>query len=84
MSKTEACLTGVLPMAAGLCYSRGLLVPSSCLSGLVALYHVTTRTQPSAKSLLARVNRVLAADGSRLKVTTQLCTPCLKVTLLHG
>jgi len=84
MSKTEACLAGVLPMAVGLCYSRGLLVPSACLCGLVALYHVTTCTQPSAKSLLARVNRALAANTSRLKVTAKLCTQCLKVTLLHG
>jgi len=83
MSKTEACLTGVLPVAAGFCYSRGLLVPSACLCGVVALYHVTTCTQPSAKSMLTR-NRAQAADASRLKLTAQLCTQCLKVTLLHG
>lgn len=84
MSKTEALITGVLPMVAGLCYSRGLLVPSACLSGLVGLYHVTACMQPSAKSLLARVNRALAGDASRLKLTAQLCTQSLKVTLLHG
>ena len=84
MSKTEAFMTGVPPVAAGLCYSRGLLVPSACLCALVALYHVTTGLQPSAKSLLARVNRLLAASAFRLKLTAQLCTQSLKVTLLHG
>ena len=84
MSKTDACLPGVLPVAAGLCYSRGLLVPSVCLCALVALYHVMPCTQPSAKSLLARVIRLLAASASRLQLTAQLCTQSLKVTPLHG
>ena len=84
MFKTEACFTGVLPVAAGLCYSRGLLVPSACLSGLVALYHVLTCTQPSAKSLLARVHRVLPANASGLKLTAQVCTQCFQVTPLMG
>ena len=83
VSKTEAFITGVLPVAAGVCYSRGLLVPSACLSGVVDLHHVITCVQPVAKSLLASRSRALAAATLGFRASFQLSIHCLKVRLFH-
>ena len=81
VSKSEAFMTGVLPTASGVCYSRGLLVPSACLCGLVALYHFITCVHPVAKLLLASRSRALAAAALGCRTLFQLSIHCLKVTL---
>jgi len=82
MSKIETFVTGALPMAAGMCYGKGLMLAAAIIAGVVALYLLAACLQPSAHQLLSHVTSSLAVGAVKAKSSVYLCFKTLQVRLL--
>jgi len=81
MSKIELWMTGALPMAAGVCYGKGLVLAAAIIAGVVALYILAACLQPSAEWLLSHVTSALAFGAVKAKSSVYLCIKTLQVRL---
>ena len=81
MSRIELCVTVALPMAAGICYGKGLVLSAAIVAGVVALYLLAAGLQPSAKWLLFLMTSALAVGAAKAKCIIYFCVNTLRVRL---